>query len=314
MVNDDPLVSVIIPIINRTQLVARAVQSALAQTLTLIEVIVVIDGPDEATKEALAALNELRLLVKPLPHNVGLGEARNVGVDAARGRWIALLDDHDEWLPDKLDIQLCTVQHSTFQDPIVSCRFIKRSETADVVLPRRLPVLDEPMSEYLFRRTRWFGGEGVVLPSAILTTKNLLQRVRFRAEFRRHEDLGWLLRASRLSGVKLQFVATAEPLVIWNKEEQRQTLSTSKGWRFSFWWAQESRLLMTPQAYASFLLTWVSANAIEQGDRSAFWPLLKEAFRYGTPGILDGIVFLGIWLIPQELRRWVAICLTSTRN
>ena len=71
---------------------------------------------------------------------------------------------------------------------------------------------------------------------------------------------------------------------------------------------------MTPRAYASFLLTWISAHAIEQGDRSAFWPLLKEAFRHGTPRILDGIVFLGIWLIPQGLRRWLARCLSAAEG
>jgi glycosyltransferase involved in cell wall biosynthesis len=234
---------------------------------------------------------------------MGLAEARNAGVDVARGRWIALLDDDDEWLPDKLGIQLCEAQRSTFQDPIIACHLIKRSETTDVVLPRRRPAPDEPMSEYLFHRTRWFGGEGLVQPSAILTTKKLLQQVRFRAELRRHEDLDWLLRAGRLSSVKLQFVATADPLVIWHKEEQRETVSTSKDWRFSLWWIQHNRHLVTPRAYASFLLTWLSANAVQQRDVSAFWPLLKEAFRQGAPSALDICVFVGIWLMPRRPRQ-----------
>ena len=314
MMNDEPLVSVVIPTINRPQLVVRAVQSALAQTLQPIEVIVVIDGPDEATKDALAALNEPRLLVKPLPRSHGPAQARNEGVEAARGRWIAFLDDDDEWVPSKLDIQLRTAQQSTCEDPIVSCRFIKRTDTTDIVLPRRLPASGEPTSEYLFRRTRLLGGEGLVQTSTIFTTKKLLQKIPFRAESRRHDDLDWLLRASKLSDAKLQFVATAEPLMIWYKEEQRGSVSSSKDWRFSFSWIQQNRHLVTPRAYSSFLLTWISANAIEQGDRSAFWLLLKEAFRHGTPGILDGIVFVGIWLIPQEWRRWAVSCLTSTRN
>jgi cytochrome P450/glycosyltransferase involved in cell wall biosynthesis len=311
MVSNEPLVSVVIPTVNRPRLVVRAVRSALAQTFKPIEVIVVIDGPDEPTKEALAALNEPRLIVKPLPRNLGVAEARNAGVDAARGRWIAFLDDDDEWLPDKLNIQLRTARHSMFQDPIVACHLIKRSETIDVVLPRRWPAPDEPMSEYLFRRTRWFGVEGVVLSSAILTTKNLLQQVRFRAELRRHEDLDWLLRASRLSGAKLQFVATAEPLVIWNKEEQRETLSTSKDWRFSLSWIQHNRHLVTPRAYASFLLTWLSANAVQERDRSAFRPLLKEAFRQGAPSALDICVFFGIWLMPRRPRQCLSEIFTG---
>ena len=80
-----------------------------------------------------------------------------------------------------------------------------------------------------------------------------------------------------------------EPLAIWHREEHLKTISSQKNWRFSLSWIQKSRQLVTPHAYASFLLTWVSANAIEQGDRSAFWPLVKEAFGHGAPGALECI-------------------------
>jgi hypothetical protein len=132
------------------------------------------------------------------------------------------------------------------------------------------------MSKYLFRRTRL----------TIFTAKELLQKVPFRAESRRHDDTDWLLRASMRNDTTVQFVTTSEPLAIWYREEHRQTISSQKGWRFSLSWIQQNRHLETSRAYASFLLTWVSANAIEQGDRSAFWPLVKETFRNGTPSIL----------------------------
>ncbi|MDP3093078.1 MAG: glycosyltransferase family 2 protein [Nitrospira sp.] len=314
MGKNEPIVSVVIPTLNRPHLVARAVRSALAQTLNAIEVIVVVDGPDEATVQALDAIEDPRLIIELLSRNLGPAEARNQGVEVARGRWIASLDHDDEWLPNKLDIQLRIAQQSTFQDPIIACRFLKRSETTDVALPRRLPAPGELMSDYLFRRTRLFGGEGLVQTSTILTTKQLLQKVPFRAESRRHDDMDWLLRASMRDETAVLFVADPEPLAIWHREEKLRTISSSKDWRFSFSWIQQNRHLMTSRAYASFLLTWGSANAIEQGDRSAFWPLLKEAFRHGAPGTLDGIVFVGIWLIPQEWRRWAAISLTSSRN
>lgn len=50
------------------------------------------------------------------------------------------------------------------------------------------------------------------------------------------------------------------------------------------------------------LLTWLSANAVQQGDRSAFWPLLTNAFRDGAPSALDICVFFGIWLMPRRPR------------
>jgi len=304
--NDGPLVSVVIPTINRPQLVLRAVRSALAQTVQPVEVIVVIDGPDEKTTETLAALHESRLLVKPLSRSEGAAVARNAGVETARSPWIAFLDDDDEWLPLKLDIQLRAAQQSTFKDPIISCRFIKRSNTEDVVLPRRLPVSGEPMSEYLFRRTRLCGGEGLVQTSTIMTTRNVLQEVPFRAEAQRHDDLDWLLRVTACGERVVEFALSPEPLVIWHRPEHLDSISSRKDWRFSLSWAQQNRPLMTPRAYASFLLTWVSANAVAQGDRSALWPLLKNAFRSGAPGVLDASVFAGVWLMPQRLRRWVA--------
>ena len=171
-----------------------------------------------------------------------------------------------------------------------------------MVLPRRLPAPGEPISDYLFRRTRLFGGEGLVQTSTILTTKFLLQQVPFLSGLRRHQDLDWLLRASMRHGTKVQFVARAEPLVIWYKEQQRETVSTNKDWRASLSWIQQNRHLVTPHAYGSFLLTWLSANAVEQRDRSAFWPLLKDAFRYGAPSALDMGVFVGIWLMPRGPR------------
>ena len=162
------------------------------------------------------------------------------------------------------------------------------------------------MSEFLFRRTCLFGGEGLVQTSTIFTTKELLQKVRFRTESRRHEDIDWLLRATICGETVVEFVDSPEPLAIWHREEHLKTISSQKNWRFSLSWIQKSRQLVTPHAYASFLLTWVSANAIEQGDRSAFWPLLKEAFGHGAPGALDVCVFVGIWLMPKGPRQRVS--------
>ena len=95
------------------------------------------------------------------------------------------------------------------------------------------------------------------------------------------------------------------------KRNSRQSAERTGGF---FWWIQQNRHLVSSRAHVSFLLTWVSANAIEQGDRSAYWPLLKEAFRRGSPSALDKCVFVGIWLIPQGLRRWFASCLSATRH
>src|ERR1044071_7690025 len=98
-----PDVSVVIPTLRRPALVTRAVGSVLAQTIENIEVIVVVDGPDEDTRSALAAITDPRLRVIQLSTQGGAPHARNSGVAEARARWTALLDDDDEWLPRKLE-------------------------------------------------------------------------------------------------------------------------------------------------------------------------------------------------------------------
>ena len=177
MRNGEPIVSVVIPTLNRPRLVVRAVRSALVQTLDAIEVIIVVDGPDEATVQVLRHIDDARVRVKPLPLHVGLGEARNAGVGEARSRWVAFLDDDDEWFPQKLEAQLQTAQQSAYRRPIVSCRLVVRTEIGDVVWPRRFPRPNESMSEYLFCRTSVFFGEGIIGANTIFAMKELLQTV-----------------------------------------------------------------------------------------------------------------------------------------
>ena len=75
---------------------------------------IVIDGPDPETTQALNAIadHRLRLIQNPRPR--GSAEARNVGVRAAQGEWVAFLDDDDEWLKDKLELQLAVTSPDQF--------------------------------------------------------------------------------------------------------------------------------------------------------------------------------------------------------
>ena len=100
-----PLVSVIIPTYNRAALVQDAVASVLAQTYRDFELLVVDDGSTDGTLEALAAGGgEIQVLRSP--RRQGVSAARNLGITAARGEWLAFLDSDDLWLPEKLARQM----------------------------------------------------------------------------------------------------------------------------------------------------------------------------------------------------------------
>lgn len=94
-----PLVSVYLPTRGRPALLRRAVASVLSQTYELLELLVVIDGPDPETGSELAQTQDPRLRVIALPEAVGACAARNTAIFAAQGYLITGLDDDDEFLP-----------------------------------------------------------------------------------------------------------------------------------------------------------------------------------------------------------------------
>lgn len=310
----EPLISVVIPTRNRPNLVIRAIRSVLTQTCKAIEVIVVIDGPNEETWQVLRKIDDSRVRVLTLPENLGIGGARNAGAKEARSHWVAYLDDDDEWFPQKLEIQLQTAQQSHHPYPIISCRLITRSESGDLIWPRRYPRPNEPLSEYLFCQSNIFGGEGIIIPSTILTMKGLLQKVPFKRGLKTHDDWDWLLRASTTEGVSVEFVSCPEPLVIWNMEKNRPRISNTKDWRYSLSWVRANRHLFTRRAYVSFIMTQVSLIAAPLRDWKAFWLLIREAYRNGKPSMIDLLAHLIIWIVPLKVRRQMTGFIDRRRN
>jgi len=294
-------VSVIIPTYRRPNLVVRAVKSTLAQTFNNIEVIIVVDGPDEDTVRVIKQIDDPRVKLLMLPENVGGSDARNAGVRLATSDWIAFLDDDDEWSPEKLAKQMEVVVRLRNPFPVIFCRFIARTPNGDFVWPRRLPKPSEPISEYLFVRNSFFQGEGYLQTSTLLVKKQLLEIVPFRSGLKKHQDWDWILRVARLDGVSFEVVP--EALAFWYLQEPRISISSSAMWRYSLEWLQENRQFVTPRAYACFVATQIVPQAANQGDWKAFTPLLWEMFHFGKPRIIDFVQFIGMWCIPQRLRR-----------
>ena len=307
-----PLVSVVVPTFHRPELVGRAVRSAAAQTLTSIEIIVVVDGRDEATSRALDDISDPRLRVIVPSRHLGNADARNAGITEARGRWTALLDDDDVWMPGKLQRQYVEALASGRPNPIISCRVLARTGTEEFVWPRRLPELDEPLSEYLFCRRAPFNGEGMVQTSTIFTATELLRRLPFQSGLKRFVDLDWLLRAAAEGPATVSFVPGEEPLSVWHIEPGRDRVSVTHDWAHALRWLRAHRHRVTPRAYAAFLLTIASATAAGQGAYRAFPMLAAEAMRRGRPGWAETVTHVGNFLFPEPTRRRIAARFTGT--
>ena len=167
-----PRVSVVIPTRGRPELAERAVRSVLAQSFEDFEMVVVVDGPDQETVDALRRFRDDRLHIVHLDENVGGSEARNIGVRFARSEWIALLDDDDEWYPDKLEKQWALAISMTGKYAFVGSQFLERTKDAERVLPGRMPEKGEAFSEYLFARRGWRSGEGFLQTSTWFVSRD----------------------------------------------------------------------------------------------------------------------------------------------
>lgn len=296
-----PLVTAVIPTRNRPELLQRAIASVRAQTYGPIDIVVVIDGPDDATRTLLSAMSGERLRFIPLQNSVGGSDARNIGVQNATSDWIGFLDDDDEWLPSKIEKQLALAVHASDPYPVISSQLIAKSPYGNFTWPRRFPAESEPISEYLFSRKTFFRGEGQLQTSMLLTRRSLMELVPFTSGLRKHQDLEWYLRVSQVPGAQFYFVP--EPLVNLYLEENRDAITNRPDWRFSLDWLRANRGRMTPRAYAGFISTHLAPEASQQGAWRALPQLFAEMFRHGKPGYMDLPLFLGMWLIRPSFRR-----------
>jgi glycosyltransferase involved in cell wall biosynthesis len=109
---DESFVSVIIPTWNRASTIGTAVASALNQTHSALEVLVCDDGSPDDSEGVVRAMTDPRVRWVPGAHGGQPAFPRNRGIAAAKGEWLAFLDDDDEWLPEKLARQLAAMRSS----------------------------------------------------------------------------------------------------------------------------------------------------------------------------------------------------------
>lgn len=136
----NPTVSVIIPTYNRANLVGKAIKSVLSQTYQDFEIIVIDDGSTDNTEEVIRSFKDKKVkYIKKYKKNKGISVARNIGIKMARGKYIALLDSDDEWLPEKLDKQSKVLQSESPEVGVVCSWSYNIDEKGNYISKRCLP-------------------------------------------------------------------------------------------------------------------------------------------------------------------------------
>ena len=194
----EEMVSVIVPTYNREKYIERAVQSILRQTYDRYEIIIVDDGSTDNTWEIIQKLEEIdrRIRYIKLEKNQGPAHARNIGLQEAKYEYIAFLDSDDEWLPNKLELQMGKMRESSEDTALIFCRMsgIRRGGNGRYVCPDR-SIEKEILEGEIF--SRLLRANVIGTPSVLVRKKCLEQVGGFKESLTCLEDWEWVLRIAK---------------------------------------------------------------------------------------------------------------------
>jgi glycosyltransferase involved in cell wall biosynthesis len=203
-----PTISVVIPTYNSAHFLREAIASVHAQEWPALEIIVVDDGSTDETETVVKALShsaEVRLLRQ---ENAGAASARNMGIAAATGDWVAFLDVDDLWLPGKLAAQFAELEkraNATFSYTDVTLRFAS-GEKSDLECGKA----EQPLLRQLL------GGNLIATPSVVVR-RDCLQKVGlFDVRLRTGEDWDMWMRLA----AHFEHVRVARPLTVIRVSDQ----------------------------------------------------------------------------------------------
>jgi glycosyltransferase involved in cell wall biosynthesis len=213
-----PFVTVIIPTYNRADLLSEALESVFRQTYRDYEIIVVDDGSTDDTPRITEQYKDKITVIRQT--NGGRSRARNAGIAAARGRYIAFLDDDDLWVPRKLEQQVRILEENPTVG-LVSCSVhLTREGSPTRTWSQTTPSGLDAWTEQLVL------GDGVHNPSTLLIRKDILCRIElFDPNVEPCEDWDLLIRLA-FRGVRLHHIE--EPMVEYRLHQENSILDLDR--------------------------------------------------------------------------------------
>jgi glycosyltransferase involved in cell wall biosynthesis len=216
-----PRVSIVVPTYNHAQYIGQALNSVFEQTYKDFEVIVIDDGSTDNTRGAIQPFsNNLRYIYQK---NSGRGAARQRGVEESHAEFIAFLDSDDIWFPRKLERQISYIQENGFSGLLhTKVIFI----TEDGISRRKNRAYDK-----MYRHANKSGFSYVSLlyccplfMSSVVIPKGLiLEAGGFSSNFWVLEDLDFVLRLVKISGIKL-----LDEQLVWHRDHTRNAATVMK--------------------------------------------------------------------------------------
>ena len=292
------LISVIVPFYNRSKVVGRTIRSVMNQTFINWELLIVDDGSSEEESknltELVIQLKDPRIQVLIQNKNLGGGAARNIGMLAAKGEYIALLDSDDAWESEKLERQVAFHQDKskklvTYTKSLIHYGVNKKPQAP---LPSHAIEKGEKISDYLFVR-------GGFMPTpSLFGARSVFINSLFDTNLRRHQDYDFLLSLEQ-AGCTFEMINEVLVHIHW------EDVGTKAGERFycpdvSAQFISDRSELFSIQAAAAFRLN------------NVFAPLRrKEGLRKALyHGFWRDLILVKLWRV--RLMTISLLCFRST--
>ena len=263
------LVSIIIPTYNREKIIAKALESALNQTYSEIEVIVVDDGSTDNTKSLIEKYikvygDKLKYFYK---ENSGVSAARNVGIKVSKGEYISFLDSDDCIFPEKIEFQLNSIISNNAD--FCYCGHINVNKNGDLISESRINYIENNiLCNYIKNKT-------TPNTNSWLIKKSLFDNILFRVGCSWGEDMEVFSKLS--AGGKACYVDKNLVIVkVGNEENRLSNFSWDKIEKDVFIWNE--------------IWKWLEMNISDDKHKE----ILKTAiFKYRLPALIIYRLYLG---------------------
>lgn len=185
----------VIPVYNGAGTISRAVRSVLDQTAGELELIIVNDGSSDDLDGQLVRFEDSRIRLIRTPQRRGVANARNKGIAEATGEFIAFLDSDDEWMPNKLEVQLASMRAEP-EHVLASCTgYLMRRSPNDFGISWR-------PSRQSYRYGDMVSGCFLSPGSTMMVRRSHFEKAgMFNETLARLEDWDWLLRSAKIAQI-----------------------------------------------------------------------------------------------------------------
>ncbi|WP_045456219.1 glycosyltransferase family 2 protein [Vibrio campbellii] len=250
-----PLISIVIPVYNRSHIIKRTIDSVISQTYKNIEIIVVDDFSHDS-EQLVKKLNKYTdIIYYRHDRNRHGSAARNTGITLSNGEFVAFLDSDDSWDPTKLEecLKVITEEKVDF----VYSQVEKIGKQSGIV-PTFSIKGNERYSDYLLYRN------GSIQTSTLFIRNDVFKTAKFDEELVRFQDYDFLL---TLENMKATSFFIEKPLVYMYDDDQLNRISNSININPAITWINKVKEFISKKAYYTFYATRVCDLLVKNKQR-----------------------------------------------